>query len=178
MTSETLTDLFFTRYPEEQRHSQAVSRLAQALGKTLGLDENAQRNLTDAAKLHDIGKLAMDRNLLRMPGRLTEEEWTQVREHPLVSYRILNSFPETLDLTDIVLTHHEHWDGNGYPKGLQSKEINLLSRIIAVAESYDAMTNDTPCRVALNEEQAQQQLKSGSGSQFDPAVVSAFFELL
>lgn len=128
------------------------------------------RKLKEAAYLHDIGKVVLDNNLLNKRDNLTDNEQKEINQHPITGHRILNSFDSTLDLAEIVLAHHERWDGLGYPKGLKGNEIPLLARIIAVAEYYDLLSNKHNNRAKTHEE-AINALKKYSGSKFDPSIV-------
>ena len=126
--------------------------------------------------LHDIGKIAIDENILNKPGKLTDEEWEEVKRHPEIGYRILSTVNDMSEMAGYVLAHHEKWNGTGYPKGLKGEEIPLQSRIITIADSYDAMTSERSYRNALSEEDAIEELKVNAGIQFDPELVKVFVE--
>lgn len=158
----------------EEKHSNNVSRICERLGNSMGLSESEMRRLKEAAYLHDIGKIVLDNSLLNKNKTFTDEEKKAMKHHAVIGYRILNSFDETIDLAEAILAHHERWDGTGYPKGLKGEEIPKLARIIAVAESYDFMTN----RRTMNREEAVQELKKQSGIKFDPEVVDIFIEMI
>jgi HD-GYP domain-containing protein (c-di-GMP phosphodiesterase class II) len=140
------------------------------------LIESELNELKTVGLLHDIGKIAIDEKLLNKPGKLSFEEWNEIKRHPEIGYRILSSVNDMAELADIVLAHHERWDGKGYPKGLKGEEIPLLSRIIMVADSYDAMTSERAYRMPLDEETVLNELRTNAGKQFDPQVVSIFIE--
>jgi len=132
--------------------------------------------LVSAAVMHDIGKIAVRGEVLEKKGQLDESEWEEVKRHPDVGYSILGSANEYNLLAEIVLAHHERWDGKGYPRGLKEEEIPLLSRVIAVAEAYDAMVSESSYREAMSREEAVAELRRCAGTQFDPAVVEALVE--
>jgi diguanylate cyclase (GGDEF)-like protein/putative nucleotidyltransferase with HDIG domain len=152
---------------EEERHAQSVSRISEEIGRALHLPEMDIRKLKEAGLLHDIGKITLEKRLLDKYADLSEEEIRKVRQHPVIGYRILNSFDETLDIAGLVLAHHECWDGSGYPKGLKGDEIPLLARIIAAAEYYDTLMHRTAAAGEYREE-----LKTQSGIKLDPQLVS------
>ena len=129
-----------------------------------------------AAELHDVGKMAIPDEILQKPGPLTQDEWAFVRRHPLVGERILSVAPALLPVAKIVRSCHERWDGSGYPDGVAGEEIPLGARIVAVCDAFDAMINPRPYRAARSVEEALQELRACSGTQFDPTVVAAFCE--
>ena len=157
------------------RHTIRVGELAAALGRSLGLREDYVRVLERAARLHDIGKIGIPDALLLKPSPLTEAEMTVMRTHTTIGARILGgSMAPVLQLAEIIaLTHHERWSGGGYPEKLAGDEIPLAGRIVAVADAYDALTNDRPYRRAQTPEAALVEIDRHRGSQFDPAVVDA-----
>ncbi len=109
---------------------------------------------------------------------MSEEDWAEIKKHPIVGYRILNTFDETIDLAEPVLAHQEHWDGSGYPKGLKGEEVPLLARIIALAEGYERLIHDSDNREAYSKEQAISHIRSLSGSQYEPALVDEFVQMI
>ena len=162
----------------EKEHSQRVSDLSLKLGKAMNLSEKKLRQLKDAAYLHDIGKIVLDPQVLNKNHGLSKEEWNEVKRHPIIGFRILNSFDDTLDLAEPVLAHQERWDGLGYPKGLKGEEIPVVARIIAVAESYDRMTHDSENKKAINIEQAIQVMRENAGTQFDPQLALMLVDII
>jgi diguanylate cyclase (GGDEF)-like protein/putative nucleotidyltransferase with HDIG domain len=159
------------------RHSQTVGQLCEAMAIELGLDEDRVQRLRLAGILHDIGKIGVPDSILRKPGRLTDEEWVQMRRHPELGARILSS-GELDDVRAWILAHHERPDGNGYPKGLTADEIPLEASIVAVADAYEAMTADRVYRPSIGEDAARDELLRCSGTQFAPAVVEALLSAL
>jgi diguanylate cyclase (GGDEF)-like protein/PAS domain S-box-containing protein len=162
----------------EKDHSLHVSELCYQLAKAMDFSEKKLRQLRDVGYLHDIGKIVLDPKILNKDYKLTTEEWNEVKRHPIVGFRILNSFDDTLDLAESVLAHQERWDGLGYPKGLKGKEIPVMARIIAVAESYDRMIHDSDNIKAMNKDEAIKVIKENSATQFDPKIAEFFVELM
>lgn len=160
------------------QHIIRVGRLSEQIGRVLGLDEDRLFQLRHAAPLHDVGKIGVPDAILRKPGALNREEWQIMQQHTVIGARILEDCPyPVIDMArQIALTHHERWDGRGYPHGLQGEEIPLWGRIVAVADAYDAMTSDRPYRPALSHEQAVEILRAERERQFAPDIVDAFLE--
>ena len=171
---QIILNTLFTKESREREHARRVSDLSVAIGVALGLSESEVKELKIAGQYHDIGKIALQEDILNKKGKLTDIELKEIKRHPELSYNILSSVNEFGPIAEIVLYHHERWDGKGYPSGHQGKEIPLQSRIIMVADAYDAMTDDRPYRKALSKEEAVAQLKKGVGSQFDPEIVEVF----
>ena len=155
-------------------HARRVRGYAAAVGRQLGLDEEALEQLALAAFLHDIGKIGTPDHILLKPGPLSPEEGAQMRQHPRRGARMLTGIVGLDGADEAVLHHHEHFDGTGYPGGLSGEQIPLLSRIILVADAYDAMTSPRPYRETCSHGEAVARLREGAGSRFDPEVVRAF----
>ncbi len=158
----------------EGEHSNRVSELCKSMAEALGMTEDESEELKSVGLLHDIGKIAIDENVLNKSGELTEDEWKEIKRHSEIGYRILNTVNDLRDMATYVLYHHERWDGKGYPKGLKGDEIPMKSRIIAIADAYDAMTSEKSYRNALPEEVAIEELRKNAGSQFDAELVDVF----
>jgi diguanylate cyclase (GGDEF)-like protein/PAS domain S-box-containing protein len=165
------------RSPREKRHSAAVSKICEDIARAMGLSETQIRNLSEAGFLHDIGKIVLAPDLLNKNTPLSYEERKEMEQHPVVGYRILNLFDNTMNFAEAVLRHHEKWDGSGYPKGLKGEEIPRMARIIALAECFDAMTHDT-FTPALSKEEARLEIIKQSGIKFDPEVVQVFLRIV
>lgn len=174
ITIETVVKTLHETSPREREHSKAVSNLCEKVGRTMNLSEIEIRRLKEAGLLHDIGKVVLDENLLNKGSVLTDEELRQIKRHPVVGYRILNLFDDTLDLAEAILSHHERWDGEGYPKGLKGEEIPKLARVIAVAGHYDAMLS----MYGATREEAIEDIREQSGAIFDPNIVNIFTEMV
>ena len=160
----------------EEHHSRAVSELCKSMGLALELPEDEIKELVFAGLIHDIGKIAIDENVLNKPGKLTDDELKEIKRHPEIGYRMLNTVNDMSDIAICVLHHHERWDGTGYPKGLRGDEIPIMSRIIAITDAYDAMTSESIYRSALPKEVGIEELRKYAGIQFDPELVSIFIE--
>ena len=157
-------------------HSGRVAILCEALGIALELPEVEIRKLKTSGLLHDIGKNSIDKRIIDKPGPLSEYEWNQIKMHPTIGYRLLCSSEHMQEIAKYVLYHHERYDGMGYPIGLKGEEIPLYSRIIAVADAYDAMTNCRSYRETLDCDEAVGELIINKGTQFDPDIVDLFIE--
>ena len=164
--------------PATEGHCHRLESMCLRIGERLGLGGDDLVALSDASYLHDVGKVKVPETILNNPGRLTESEREEMRRHPDYGVQILRGMRSMKDASDLVASHHEWFDGSGYPRGLSGEEIPMGSRIIAVVDAYDAMTSDRPYREALSEEQATSRLKAGAGTQFDPQVVDAFLHIL
>ncbi|HSM25924.1 MAG TPA: diguanylate cyclase [Anaerolineaceae bacterium] len=165
------------RSPHEKTHSLSVSELSFKLGKTMNLSETELKKLKDAGFYHDIGKIVFDDHLLKHEKPFTEEEIRDIQDHTVIGYRILNLFEDTLDLAEYVYSHHEKWDGSGYPKGLKGKEIPLLARIISLAEGYDTMVIEDRENIECRKK-ALIQIEKMSGTKFDPEIADIFFKMM
>lgn len=159
-------------------HSERVAKLAAQVGELMNLEDDALESLRRGALLHDIGKIGVGIDLVNKTGPLTEGEAEAVREHVNVGARILEPIASYADLIPIVQSHHERFDGKGYPKGVSGEEIDLRARILAVADTFDALTSDRPYRQGLPMKTAIEVVRNASGTQFDPEVVEAFFRLV
>jgi putative nucleotidyltransferase with HDIG domain len=158
-------------------HSDRVADLAARVAKRVGLDPEHVELTRLAGSLHDLGKLAIPEELLRKPGSLTDSEWLVLERHPQIGFRMLDSLGVD-PVADLVLHHHERWDGAGYPDGLAGEEIPLGARIIFVSDAFDAMTSDRVYQPRRSADAALAELRRCAGSQFDPGIVAAFTEEL
>lgn len=175
-TINAIIKAFHEKNKREEQHSHRVSILCESIGQALSLPEGKIEELKTVGLLHDIGKIAIEESILNKPGKLTVDEWEEVKRHPEKGYRILSTVNDMSEMAEYVLCHHERWDGSGYPKCLKDEEIPLQSRIIAVADAYDAMTSERSYRSALPETIAIEELQKNAGLQFDPEVVKVFIE--
>ena len=164
--------------PYTRKHCEDNVRYADRLADQLHLPAGAKESLRKAALLHDVGKIAIPDSTLLKPGPLDSGEWKVMRQHVQFGETIVRGIAEISDAIEPVATHHERYDGTGYPRGLKRDKIPLLGRLLAVVDAYSAMTLDRPYRRALSHEQAKDELRKGSGSQFDPAVVEAFLAVI
>ncbi len=174
---DTLIETLHSRTPREKQHSIMVSELCSETGAALQLSETKISKLYRAGYLHDLGKIVLDESILNKDS-LSDEEREKMRQHSVSGYRILNLFDDTLDIAEYVYSHHERWDGSGYPRGLKGERIPLISRIIAVADTYDRVLirGDLP----LNERKlaALEVIKKGAGTQFDPQIAEVFAQMI
>lgn len=164
----------FEKSDQEKLHALRVQDLCRRLGEYMSLPKSDLSKLMDAGYLHDIGKVIMAPEYLKNDGALDAAEMSDIKMHPAIGYRILSSFDVTMELAEAVLAHHERWDGTGFPKALKGERIPLLARILAVVEAYDRMLHTNGGMKALPHDEALQEILSGAGTRFDPAVTAAF----
>jgi diguanylate cyclase (GGDEF)-like protein len=164
----------FEKSHETQQHAKRIINLTTAVGQVIGLTNQQFDELELFSTLHDIGKIGVDNQILNKPAKLTEEEWILMKKHSEIGYRIAMASPELMSIAYDILTHHERWDGKGYPQGLAGENIPLLSRILAVADAYDAMTEDRPYRKRMSKEAAIAEIERNAGTQFDPNIAQIF----
>lgn len=165
-----------TKYEEEKVHSDRVTALCVKTGKAMGFTKKELSELKAAAILHDIGKVTIPPGIIMKPAQISEEEYELVKKHSEKGYQILKSIDEYSAYAETVLQHHERWDGKGYPEGLRKDEIHLHSRIINIADAYEAMTSGRPYKEAISKEKAISELKKNRGKQFDPELVNIFIQ--
>jgi diguanylate cyclase (GGDEF)-like protein/PAS domain S-box-containing protein len=168
----------FEKSQETEEHAERLIKYSQKIGEKLELSQDTIDDLVLSANLHDLGKVGIDNQLLSKEGKLTEEEWEEIKKHPEIGYRIALSSPDIAHIAEYILSHHERWDGSGYPQGLKEEDIPLLSRILSIVDAYDAMTSSRPYNVVKSKEEAIEELRKFSGSQFDPKLVEIFIQIL
>jgi putative nucleotidyltransferase with HDIG domain len=144
------------------------------LAEEMGLSQETMRIIRIGGLLHDVGKIGVPEDILRKPGRLTAEEYEIMKRHPQLGALIVAGVPGMEDITDIVRSHHERWDGQGYPDGLGREDIPLLGRVVAVADAFSAMTTARPYRKGMEWDAALKEIIANSGTQFDPGMATAF----
>lgn len=159
---------------DTEDHAQRLTEICLNIGRSLGLSDDGLNQLALLGILHDIGKVAISDEILLKPGRLNEKEWEVMKQHSEIGYRIAKISPDLSHLADAILAHHERYDGKGYPQGLKGDEIPVISRILAIADSFDAMTHKRSYREAMSGESAIRELKRCSGTQFDPQILDIF----
>lgn len=174
----TLLATLYEKSMETEEHSKRMDANCHAIGQKLHLSSKEMDELSLLAILHDIGKVGINPNILKKPGSLTLAEWEEMKRHPEIGYRIVQATPELANVADFILSHHERWDGKGYPRGLKEDEIPLVCRILAVTDAFDAMTNDRVYRTAKCSEEAIAELIKNAGAQFDPEIVRLFVNIL
>ncbi len=168
----------YAKNERERKHSERVGELCAEFGKRLRMDSEKVKELKTAGLMHDIGKIGVADSILAKREEPEESEWVQLRRHPEIGFRILGLVNEYSRIASWVLAHHERWDGKGYPNGLSGSKIPLQARIIAIADTWDAMIYDRPYQAAMPRDKALQELAGGSGSQFDPELTDVFLAMM
>lgn len=171
---QTLADILDSRDAANEGQTRRARALARAMATELDLPNEFIYYLEFAALMHDIGKIAIDEQLLKKPGKLTPQEFETIKKHPELGYKILSPVTMLAPVAPMVLYHQEWFNGKGYPEGLHGEEIPLGARIVAIIDAWGAMTSHRPWRPALSKDEAVKEIKKGSGTQFDPRVVDAF----
>ena len=161
---------------ETEEHAERLQQYCCQIGRLLGVSAKELDEMSLFAMLHDIGKVGINDAILQKPAPLTDDEWMEMRKHPEIGFRIAQNNIDLAPISEYILTHHERWDGKGYPRGLRGDEIPILARILAVADAYDAMTNERVYRKAMSSEAAASEILRGAGSQFDPRIARLFVE--
>lgn len=179
MRGKTINTIIRTLHEKnrvEEQHAHRVSHLCESIAIALELNDDKVEEIKTVGLLHDIGKIAIDENVLNKPGTFTEEERREIERHSEIGYRILSTDNSMSEMAEYVLHHHEKWDGTGYPKGLKGEEIPLESRIITLADAFDVMTSERTYRTIISEEAAMDEIQKKSGTKFDPELVNIFIE--
>ena len=160
-----------------RRHSEDVMTYSYQIASVLGLDQETQNQVLMAALLHDVGKIGVPNYILRKPGKLTEEEYRAIKQHPMMGAVIVGAVHGLEDTLEAIRHHHERWDGKGYPYGLKGEDTPLMARLMAVADAFSALTTDRPYRKGMDQERALNILEEGAGTQWDPVCVRAFLSV-
>lgn len=166
------------RSQETEQHAERLAILSRKLGIEFNITEVELNDLELFATLHDIGKVCVDNRILNKPGKLNDEEWYEMKKHPEIGYRIAKTSPNLVQIAEYILAHHERWDGTGYPQGQKGEDIPFPSRVLAVVDAYDAMTQDRPYRKMLMKEEALEEIRKNSGTQFDPSIAEIFVKMI
>lgn len=174
----TIKQTLFEKSNESEEHGKRLAKLTRKIGEEFDLSTDQHNDLEMLSSLHDIGMIAVDNSIIEKTEKLTKEEWELIKTHPEVGYRIASAIPELRDIAECILSHHERWDGKGYPRSLKKTEITLLARIFSVVDAYDAMTHDRPYKKKMTHEEALEEIKENSGTQFDPEVVEKFLKII
>ena len=178
-TIEALMNVLYDRDSDIKLHIERVSDLCCKLGELLGIDEATMKDLEYFSRVHDIGKIVLPDSMLKKEAALTPAEWRKLEHHPEVGYRIMSAVRGlSSNIVEAILCYQEHWDGCGYPKKLKGMAIPWMSRVLAIVEAFDAMTNDRPYRKAMSVECALREIKSCAGTQFDPYLADRFVDLM
>src|SRR6185436_4307639 len=160
--------------PYTRGHSERVSRISVAIGQRLGLSDDECEKIRISALLHDVGKIAIDDNILKKPAALTDDEYEIMKTHPQKGYKIMSQIRAMKEFLPGMYMHHEMVNGKGYPQGLKGDEIPLMAKVVAVADTFDAMTNDRPYQLAMKFEEAIEKIQAFVDTRYDSVVVSAF----
>lgn len=174
----TLLATLYEKSNETEEHSKRLETYCHAIGRELQLSSKEMDDLSLLALLHDIGKVGIHPNILKKPGALTAAEWDEMKRHPEIGYRIAQATPELAVVADLILSHHERWDGTGYPRRLKREEIPLACRILSVVDAFDAMTNDRVYRSAMTVRDAILEIKNNAGKQFDPQAAKLLIGII
>jgi len=177
-TIDLIMKTLFEKNSREMLHSKRVSGICAAIAKKMKLNKDEVKKIRLTGLMHDIGKIGINEKILNSSETLNEDEVSEIRKHCEIGSRILGASNEFAEIAEVVLQHHERWDGKGYPQGLKGEDISLHARIIAVADTYDAMVSDRAYRKSFSVPQALQEIKRCSGTQFDPQVVKVFTQLI
>ncbi len=177
-TIDLIMNTLYEKSNREMLHSKRVGEFCELLAIRMKFDKHKVNQIRIAGLMHDIGKIGIDENILNKSQKLTEDERREVNRHPEIGYRILSSSNDFSEIAEYVLKHHERWDGKGYPGGFRGDEISIQSRIIAIADTYDAMTSDRPYRKALGISEALEELNKNSGTQFDADITEIFTNMV
>jgi HD-GYP domain-containing protein (c-di-GMP phosphodiesterase class II) len=162
--------------PYTRGHSERVSRISVAIAQRLGISDDECEKIRISALLHDVGKIAIDDNILKKPASLTDEEFVIMKQHPQKGYKIMSQIAAMKQYLPGMYMHHEMVNGQGYPQGLKGDEIPLMAKIVAVADTFDAMTTDRPYQKAMEFEDAVKRIQSFEGTRYDGTVVLAFVQ--
>jgi HD-GYP domain-containing protein (c-di-GMP phosphodiesterase class II) len=176
-TVEALAAAIEAKDPYTRGHSKRVTQFAIVLAERFGVSEAEIRNLQYGATLHDIGKIGISGKILNKPGRLTDKEFSVIKQHPVIGERIIERVDFLQGARPIVRNHHERFDGSGYPDGLKDEEIPFAARIVGIVDFFDALTSDRPYRKAYSFEQVMLIIRESIGKEFDPLVAKEFLEL-
>jgi HD-GYP domain-containing protein (c-di-GMP phosphodiesterase class II) len=161
---------------ETEEHAERLQHYCGLIGKILGISNKEQDEMSLFAMLHDIGKVGINDAILRKPSALSDAEWLEMKKHPEIGFRIAQNNVDLAPISEYILSHHERWDGSGYPRGLSGEEIPVPARILAVVDAFDAMTNERIYSSPKSREAAAEEILSCAGTQFDPIIARVFVE--
>ena len=162
---------------ETEEHPLHLQMMSLEMGRSLNFTNTQLNNLMLLSALHDIGKISIKKSILLKPTQLTSQEWEEIKKHPEIGYRIITSCQDFQTIAEGILNHHERWDRKGYPQGLKGNAIPLSARIIAIIDAFDVMTSSRPYRKVISSDEALEELRRCSGTQFDPELVEIFINV-
>lgn len=171
---DSLKGALYEQDYETREHTERIDRMAMVVAERLDLPQADKDKLKLLGSLHDIGKIGIAPSILNHPGKLSETDWNIIKRHPEIGYRICSGVPELMAIADLILSHHERWDGQGYPRKYKGPEIPLLARLISILDSFDVITHDRAYKKKQSPEWALEEIKRGAGKQFDPNLVHVF----
>jgi diguanylate cyclase (GGDEF)-like protein len=174
---QPIENALYEKSHETEQHGKRLISQSRLLGEALGLPEEQLERLEILAMLHDIGKVGIDEGILSKPGPLDEHEWNEIKKHPETGYSIAKAVPQLICIANDILSHHERWDGRGYPNGLKRESIPLLARIISVEDAFDALTSGRCYREAVGVSEALKEIERCAGTQFDPEIARVFIRI-
>lgn len=172
----SLEERLLEKNKETREHVLRVKKISERIGKAIGLTQSQLEELTMAAALHDIGKVGVDESLWTRAEGLTQEELEKLKQHPIIGYHIIKTYPQLSGVAEAVLSHHERWDGKGFPQGLKKTEIPIMARIIAIADAFDALTSHGNTSSPALVDKALEELEENKGTEFDPELIEAFIK--
>ena len=178
-TIRLIMNTLFEKNNRELKHSERVSSLCADIATAMGFEKDEINHIRSAGLMHDIGKIGIDEKVLNSETKLSDDEWKEVKKHSEIGFRILSSAPDFSDIAQDVFSHHERWDGSGYPRGIKGESISVYARVITIADAFDAMISERPYRSgnkAMSIEDAINEIKKNAGSQFDPTIAKIFVE--
>ncbi|MBC7765131.1 MAG: diguanylate cyclase [Hyphomonadaceae bacterium] len=173
----SLEKMLLERDFETEEHAKRLQLISAQIGEKMELSDNDMDALSLLSILHDIGKIAIPDHILLKPDKLTPEEWKEMKKHAEIGYRIASSSQELSHVAEYILSHHERWDGQGYPRGLKMEEIPKIARILTIVDAYDAMTSTRPYKKPISHAAAIEEIKRCAGTHFDPSIVAVFVDL-
>lgn len=174
MTICTIMNTLYQKSEHEKKHAENVSYYCERIAEAMHLSEKEMETLNKVSRLHDIGKVTIDQEVLEKNEKLSHDEWEAIKRHPEIGYHIINTSADMAEIAMVIISHHERWDGTGYPKGLSGTDIPVLSRIIAIAGAYDTLLSERSYNKAANRSEAARKIMEGAGTMFDPEIARLF----
>ncbi len=174
----SIEKMLYEKSCETEEHAARIALISNKVGQALGLDDYEMEELGLLSKLHDMGKIGIPDNILLKPGKLDDREWELMKKHSEKGYELAKSTPELNNIADLILHHHERWDGGGYPSGLQGDDIPKLSRVLSIIDAYDVITHSRAYKPIQSKQEALQEIEKCAGKQFDPEISRIFIDIM